>query len=115
MPTVVLQKREYEFVRTASWIVDHEGETSIDGDRRITRNPFLALAKTTAMPVIKERREAAVAAMSVRSVAIHLRRTARILLGRDDTDCHPQPGVDLCEKPGMSSSSVTWIIVGVVL
>ena len=96
--------------------VDRETVTSIEDGRRITRNPFLALAKTTAMPVLKEPREAAVAAASVRSVATHLGRTAaRILLGREDTDCHPQPGVDFCEKPGMSSSSVTWIIVGAVL
>ncbi len=38
-----------------------------------------------------------------------------MLLSRADKNCTPQPGVDFCEKPSISSSAVTWIIVGVVL
>ena len=30
-------------------------------------------------------------------------------------DCHPQENVDLCEKPRVSSQTITWIVVGVVL
>ncbi|KAK1753143.1 hypothetical protein QBC47DRAFT_281551, partial [Echria macrotheca] len=30
-------------------------------------------------------------------------------------DCHPQEGVDLCEKPRASTQQTTWIIVGVIL
>jgi len=37
-----------------------------------------------------------------------------MLLRRED-ECHPQPGVNLCEKPGMASSTMTWVIVGSVL
>ncbi|KAK4143458.1 uncharacterized protein C8A04DRAFT_37461 [Dichotomopilus funicola] len=32
-----------------------------------------------------------------------------------DKDCHPQPDVDLCARPWISSQQITWIIVGVVL
>ncbi|KAL2020319.1 hypothetical protein VTK56DRAFT_8547 [Thermocarpiscus australiensis] len=38
-----------------------------------------------------------------------------MLLRREDKDCSPQPGVNLCEKPGISSSTRTWIVVGAVL
>jgi hypothetical protein len=45
------------------------------------------------------------------------RAVASMLQRRDDDDdkCHPQPGVNLCEKPGISSVSTTWIIVGTLL
>ncbi|KAH6847676.1 hypothetical protein B0I37DRAFT_354389 [Chaetomium sp. MPI-CAGE-AT-0009] len=33
----------------------------------------------------------------------------------EEKDCHPQPDLDFCKKPWVSSNKVTWIIVGVVL
>lgn len=43
------------------------------------------------------------------------RAVAALLLRREDDKCSPQPGVNLCEKPSISSTHVTWIIVGTVL
>lgn len=43
------------------------------------------------------------------------KRTVGLLVGREDKDCHPQPDVDLCARPWISSKELTWIIVGVVL
>ncbi|KAL1836584.1 hypothetical protein VTJ49DRAFT_4898 [Mycothermus thermophilus] len=62
-------------------------------------------------------REAAEADMALhgRPFATTVRRSfARMLLRRED-ECHPQPGIDLCEKPSVSSVQTTWIIVGTVL
>ncbi|KAH6615921.1 hypothetical protein B0J18DRAFT_292398 [Chaetomium sp. MPI-SDFR-AT-0129] len=44
-----------------------------------------------------------------------LKRTVGLLAKREDKDCHPQPDVDLCARPWISSQQITWIIVGVVL
>jgi hypothetical protein len=53
--------------------------------------------------------------ISRRSFATTVRQSfSHMLLPRED-DCHPQPGVDLCEKPSISSVQTTWIIVGVVV
>lgn len=54
---------------------------------------------------------------SAHSFATNFGRTmVEMLVGRaEDKDCSPQPGVNLCEKPGMSTTTVTWIIVGSVL
>ncbi|GAB1317868.1 hypothetical protein MFIFM68171_08078 [Madurella fahalii] len=56
------------------------------------------------------------AAASTSSFATNLRRAVAGMLVRrqDDKDCSPQPGINLCEKPGMSSTTVTWIIIGTV-
>ncbi|KXX77103.1 hypothetical protein MMYC01_205396 [Madurella mycetomatis] len=44
------------------------------------------------------------------------RAVADVLVRRqEDKDCSPQPGINLCEKPGISSSTVTWIIIGTVI
>lgn len=40
---------------------------------------------------------------------------ATILRREQSKDCSPQPGINLCEKPGIASSTVAWIIVGSVL
>ncbi|KAK4233790.1 hypothetical protein C8A03DRAFT_19197 [Achaetomium macrosporum] len=45
----------------------------------------------------------------------NLRRAVLGMLVSREDNCHPQPGVDLCEKPGISSTATTWIIVGVAL
>ncbi|KAK3900577.1 hypothetical protein C8A05DRAFT_17134 [Staphylotrichum tortipilum] len=60
-------------------------------------------------------RAVAAASTSAHSFATHLRRAVAMLVSREDKNCNPQPGVDFCEKPSISSSAVTWIIVGVVL
>ncbi|AEO68288.1 uncharacterized protein THITE_2145469 [Thermothielavioides terrestris NRRL 8126] len=60
-------------------------------------------ARTEAMPA------------SVHSFATNVRRAVGTLLGRDHKDCSPEPGINLCEKPVISSTSVTWIIVGAAL
>jgi hypothetical protein len=64
---------------------------------------------------LRPRGEAAAAA--THSFATNFRRAVVDMLVRraDDTDCHPQPNVDFCEKPGASSKTTTWIIVGVVM
>jgi len=56
-----------------------------------------------------------VAATSGGSFAHNFKRAVVGMLQRREDDCHPQPNVNLCEKPGISSTTVTWIIVGVVL
>jgi hypothetical protein len=56
-----------------------------------------------------------IASTSAHSLQTRLRRAAAMLVGREDKNCSPTPGVDFCEKPSISSSAVTWIIVGVVL
>ncbi|KAK4177394.1 hypothetical protein QBC36DRAFT_131764 [Triangularia setosa] len=38
---------------------------------------------------------------------------AAMLLRRED-ECSPQPGINLCEKPGISTAQITWIVVGSV-
>ncbi|KAK4186952.1 hypothetical protein QBC35DRAFT_251961 [Podospora australis] len=43
------------------------------------------------------------------------RAVAALLVGREDDKCSPQPGINLCEKPSISSVNVTWIVVGTVL
>ncbi|KAK4099137.1 hypothetical protein N658DRAFT_517565 [Parathielavia hyrcaniae] len=45
----------------------------------------------------------------------NVRRALAYLVRREEDKCHPQPNVDLCEKPAISSTSVTWIIVGVCI
>ncbi|KAK0721242.1 hypothetical protein B0T21DRAFT_294539 [Apiosordaria backusii] len=47
------------------------------------------------------------------SAAGFKRAVAAMLLPRED-ECSPQPGINLCEKPGISTASVTWIVVGSV-
>ncbi|KAL2260521.1 hypothetical protein VTK26DRAFT_5432 [Humicola hyalothermophila] len=50
------------------------------------------------------------------SFATSIRRAVTdVLLRREDKDCHPQPGVNLCEKPRISSTTITWIVVGTAL
>lgn len=49
------------------------------------------------------------------AAAASIRRAVLGMLVSRADDCHPQPGVDLCEKPGISTTKVTWIIVGVAL
>ncbi|KAK3348977.1 hypothetical protein B0T25DRAFT_569637 [Lasiosphaeria hispida] len=41
--------------------------------------------------------------------------TLNVLVGREVDKCRPQPDVDLCEKPGISSAAMTGIIIGVVV
>jgi hypothetical protein len=57
--------------------------------------------------------------MDYTAASIRFGRIARHLLAaRDDVDkgkdCHPQPDVDLCEKPG-SSDKTTPIAIGVIV
>lgn len=66
------------------------------------------------MPGIPESREEAAVALADAS-ARNLRRALRMLAQRDDKDCTPQPGANLCEKPTFSTTKLTWIIVGTVL
>lgn len=63
--------------------------------------------------VLERRGESAVTSSD--SFASNFKRAVASMLHRREDDCHPQPGVNLCEKPGISSATVTWIIVGVVL
>ncbi|EGS22364.1 uncharacterized protein CTHT_0018900 [Thermochaetoides thermophila DSM 1495] len=57
-----------------------------------------------------------VIASPIHSFATGLRHAIGHSLGRrKDDECHPQPGVDLCEKPAISSNSTTWVIVGVIV
>ncbi|KAK3997978.1 hypothetical protein QBC44DRAFT_364176 [Cladorrhinum sp. PSN332] len=58
----------------------------------------------------------AATAISMHQVVTNFKRAvAEMLLKREDKDCSPQPGINLCEKPGISSSTITWIIVGTVI
>jgi hypothetical protein len=43
------------------------------------------------------------------------RAVVNMLVRREDKDCHPQPNVNLCNKPWAAGNEVTWIVVGVVL
>jgi hypothetical protein len=54
--------------------------------------------------------------MDYTATAIRFSRIARHLLVRDDDDakCHPQPNIDLCEKPASSDKS-TPIAIGVIV
>ncbi|KAL2135300.1 hypothetical protein VTI74DRAFT_9068 [Chaetomium olivicolor] len=61
-----------------------------------------------------EAREAAVGP-STQFVPSSIKRAIAAMLTRRDNECSPQPGVDLCEKPSISSTKATWIIVGAVL
>ncbi|KAK4225441.1 hypothetical protein QBC38DRAFT_264639 [Podospora fimiseda] len=56
-------------------------------------------------------------ATSMHQVATKFKRAVAEMLSKreDDKECSPQPGINLCEKPGISSSAITWIIVGVVI
>ncbi|KAK4122052.1 hypothetical protein N657DRAFT_657534 [Parathielavia appendiculata] len=56
--------------------------------------------------------EGEVAGASTRSFAANIKRALVDMVRRED-ECHPLPNVDLCEKPAISSTKVTWIIVGV--
>ncbi|KAK5630260.1 hypothetical protein RRF57_005976 [Xylaria bambusicola] len=53
--------------------------------------------------------------MDYTAVAIRFGRIARHLVIRDDKekDCHPQPNIDLCEKPA-TSDKTTPITIGVI-
>ncbi|KAI0514624.1 hypothetical protein F5B22DRAFT_225308 [Xylaria bambusicola] len=53
--------------------------------------------------------------MDYAAVAIRFGRIARHLVIRDDKekDCHPQPNIDLCEKPA-TSDKTTPITIGVI-
>ncbi|KAK4160304.1 hypothetical protein QBC43DRAFT_115148 [Cladorrhinum sp. PSN259] len=58
----------------------------------------------------------AATAMSIHQLATNFKRAvAPMLSKREDKDCSPQPGINLCEKPSISSSTVTWIVVGCVI
>ncbi|KAI0471396.1 hypothetical protein F4859DRAFT_515611 [Xylaria cf. heliscus] len=54
--------------------------------------------------------------MDYTAAAIRFGRIARHLVVRDDDDakCHPQPNIDLCEKPA-SSDKTTPITLGVII
>ncbi|KAI0103366.1 hypothetical protein GGR51DRAFT_254591 [Nemania sp. FL0031] len=54
--------------------------------------------------------------MDYNAAALRFGRIARHLLTRDDDDskCHPQPNIDLCEKPA-SSDKTTPITIGVIV
>lgn len=56
-------------------------------------------------------------APAVDSFATTVKRVVDMLIRREgeEKDCHPQPDIDLCKKPWVSSNKVTWIIVGVVV
>ncbi|KAJ3575416.1 hypothetical protein NPX13_g4042 [Xylaria arbuscula] len=53
--------------------------------------------------------------MDYNAVATRFGRIARHLITRDDNDdkCHPQPNIDLCEKPA-TSDKTTPITIGVI-
>lgn len=36
------------------------------------------------------------------------------IVSREEKECHPAPGVDVCKKPAIANQSTTWIIVGVI-
>lgn len=54
--------------------------------------------------------------MDYAAVATRFGRIARHLIVREDDDakCHPQPNIDLCEKPA-SSDKTTPITIGVIV
>ncbi|GAP90741.1 hypothetical protein SAMD00023353_5200790 [Rosellinia necatrix] len=54
--------------------------------------------------------------MDYTTTASRFGRIARHLVAREDkeTDCHPQPNIDLCEKPS-SSDPTTPIAIGVIV
>lgn len=55
------------------------------------------------------------AADTLWSTGTFKRAVAAFLVGREDDKCSPQPGINLCEKPSVSTVNVTWIVVGTVL
>ncbi|KAK4675310.1 hypothetical protein QC764_503210 [Podospora pseudoanserina] len=54
------------------------------------------------------------ASMQHWSAAKLKRAVAAMLLPREDDECSPQPNINLCEKPGISTAKITWIVVGSV-
>ncbi|KAI1437347.1 hypothetical protein GGR50DRAFT_97794 [Xylaria sp. CBS 124048] len=54
--------------------------------------------------------------MEYTNIATRFGRIARHLMPRDDDDakCHPQPNIDLCEKPATSGHSTTITIAVIV-
>ncbi|KAI1123337.1 hypothetical protein F5Y10DRAFT_55441 [Nemania abortiva] len=53
--------------------------------------------------------------MDYTATALRFGRIARHLIARDDdSKCHPQPNIDLCEKPA-SSDKTTPITIGVIV
>ncbi|KAK0663433.1 hypothetical protein QBC41DRAFT_234490 [Cercophora samala] len=55
------------------------------------------------------------ASMQHWSAANLKRAIAAMLLPReDDRECRPQENINLCEKPGISTAKITWIVVGSV-
>jgi hypothetical protein len=74
-------------------------------------------ATNKAMAVSMERRAGGIIP-PVESFATAVKRAVVDMLVRreeEEKDCHPQPGIDLCKKPWVSSNKITWIIVGVVV
>ncbi|KAK4466036.1 hypothetical protein QBC42DRAFT_96541 [Cladorrhinum samala] len=58
----------------------------------------------------------AVSTASMHQVATNFKRAVvDMLTRRADKDCSPQPGINLCEKPSISTTKVTWIVVGTVV
>jgi hypothetical protein len=79
--------------------------------RTIQSQEPIAVPTTAEMAGIAEF-QGEVAVAPTRSFAANIIRVLGALVRRED-DCHPQPNVNLCEKPAISSTKVTWIIVGV--
>ncbi|KAL2266709.1 hypothetical protein VTJ83DRAFT_6061 [Remersonia thermophila] len=66
------------------------------------------------MAILPESAEAGLAVHGPLFATTIRQHVARMLLRRED-ECHPQPGIDLCEKPSVSSVQTTWIVVGTVV
>ncbi|KAK0725146.1 hypothetical protein B0H67DRAFT_122561 [Lasiosphaeris hirsuta] len=76
--------------------------------------PHSQLVDTMAAPSLPARAES-VSPSSSSSFWARAASTLNVLVRREVDKCRPQPDVDLCEKPGISSAAMTGIIIGVVV